>query len=68
MGKPRLNAIEFKTIDALLSLEYLIKSLNDNRILHTFYLEFGRRLYTLGLVLRFCPQAPESWTWEHPRS
>ncbi|MEM4889467.1 MAG: hypothetical protein QXJ64_08530, partial [Thermosphaera sp.] len=30
-------------------------SLSDSRILHSFYVEFGRRLYTLELVLKFCP-------------
>ncbi|MEM0241072.1 MAG: class I SAM-dependent methyltransferase [Candidatus Nezhaarchaeales archaeon] len=36
-----------------------MKSLNDAKVLHSFYIEFGRRLYTLKLVLEFCPPGSE---------
>jgi len=56
-----LDTLEFRLVEALSSLEHLIGSLSDSRTLHSFYLEFGRRLYTLELVLKFHPQAPRSW-------
>ncbi|MEM1645858.1 MAG: class I SAM-dependent methyltransferase [Ignisphaera sp.] len=51
--------MELEPFSALLSLEQLVRSLNDARALHSFYLEFGRRLYTLKLVLEFCPRGSE---------
>ncbi|MEM2197353.1 MAG: class I SAM-dependent methyltransferase [Sulfolobales archaeon] len=51
--------MELEPFSALLSLEQLVMSLNDARVLHSFYLEFGRRLYTLKLVLEFCPLGSE---------
>ena len=50
-----------RPFNALLLMEDLIRSLSDSRILLSFYVEFGRRLYTLELVLKFHPQAPRSW-------
>ncbi|MEM1703889.1 MAG: class I SAM-dependent methyltransferase [Zestosphaera sp.] len=36
-----------------------MRSLNDARALHSFYFEFGRRLYTLRLILEYCPPGSE---------
>ncbi|MEM4889463.1 MAG: hypothetical protein QXJ64_08510, partial [Thermosphaera sp.] len=54
-----MKAVELEPFSALLSLEQLVRSLNDARVLHSFYFEFGRRLYTLKLVLEFCPLGSE---------
>ncbi|MEM2079649.1 MAG: class I SAM-dependent methyltransferase [Nitrososphaerota archaeon] len=51
--------MELEPFSALLSLEQLVRSLNDARALHSFYFEFGRRLYTLKLVLEYCPPGSE---------
>jgi len=51
--------VELEPSSALLGLEQLVRSLNDARALHSFYFEFGRRLYTLRLVLEFCPSGSE---------
>ncbi|MEM4553782.1 MAG: class I SAM-dependent methyltransferase [Ignisphaera sp.] len=51
--------MELEFSSALLGLEQLVRSLNNARVLHSFYLEFGRRLYTLKLVLKFCPPGSE---------
>ena len=54
-----MNTVELEPSSALLSLEQLVRSLNDARALHSFYFEFGRRLYTLKLVLEYCPPGSE---------
>ena len=54
-----MNTVEPEPSSALLGLEQLVRSLNDARVLHSFYFEFGRRLYTLKLVLKFCPSGSE---------
>ena len=59
LGEHCLNTVELEPFSALLSLEQLVRSLNDARVLHSFYFEFGRRLYTLKLVLEFCPLGSE---------
>ena len=40
--------------DALLSIEELVKSFRDQKVVYSFYLEFGRRLEILRLVERYC--------------
>ncbi|MEM0079631.1 MAG: class I SAM-dependent methyltransferase [Nitrososphaerota archaeon] len=59
LGEHCLNAVELEPSSALLGLEQLVRSLGDARVLHSFYFEFGRRLYTLKLVLEFCPPGSE---------
>jgi 2-polyprenyl-3-methyl-5-hydroxy-6-metoxy-1,4-benzoquinol methylase len=40
--------------DALLSVEEVIRALGNEKVIYSFYLEFGRRLEVLRLVEEYC--------------
>jgi hypothetical protein len=40
--------------EALLSVKEVIEGFGDHKVVHSYYLEFGRRLEILRLVERYC--------------